>query len=534
MVMPYDDIRDHPSLRVSPLGVVPQRDRRPRIIVDYSFYHQDGARPEYAVWRSNRATHARPDKIKPKVRREPTIQSGHFRRLLSSPPCPIEHSQAGRRLAKLSRHATLDCFPASAANGMDRVPTILLRLHGDNMRFNERIAQKAPALSTTSLGGPRGGRRRTTECRLGTRQLSHAPDLSFTPKQTVYSTGIGQQSQQNPLRNQRRTLLHNIDRVFRPTDSLDASGRKDPISTSKLDKGDAAWQNNKRCLGWDFGGRSKTLAIPAHRREKARSTLQDMLNRKRPGLTDWQSLLGDLRSLVPGLPGSKGQFSLLQAALAPRDNQHRIRLGPTTKTQLRTFDQLLAQPDRPTYGDEMIPGEPSFIGACDAAKPGMGGVWFDNTTDQGAPLVWRTPFPPHLQRDLVSQSNPHGRITNSDLELAGTLAQQAVLQEQQPLYGQTTHTFCDNTPSVAWRTKGSTTTTKSTAYLLSWAALHQRQHGYQAKIQYLEGPKNQMADDASRLWHLNDTVRCSPILIFTIHRVPLGGFASCHRKRAQS
>jgi hypothetical protein len=38
MLLPYDQVRDLPGLRLSPLGVVPQRDRRPRVIVDYSYY----------------------------------------------------------------------------------------------------------------------------------------------------------------------------------------------------------------------------------------------------------------------------------------------------------------------------------------------------------------------------------------------------------------------------------------------------------------------------------------------------------------
>ena len=37
VVLPYDDVRHWPTLRISPLGVVPQRDRRPRLIVDYTF-----------------------------------------------------------------------------------------------------------------------------------------------------------------------------------------------------------------------------------------------------------------------------------------------------------------------------------------------------------------------------------------------------------------------------------------------------------------------------------------------------------------
>lgn len=37
VVLPQDVVLDWPNLRVSPLGIVPQRDRRPRLIVDYSY-----------------------------------------------------------------------------------------------------------------------------------------------------------------------------------------------------------------------------------------------------------------------------------------------------------------------------------------------------------------------------------------------------------------------------------------------------------------------------------------------------------------
>jgi hypothetical protein len=38
MLLPYDSVKNYESLRLSPLGVVPQRERRPRVIVDYSFH----------------------------------------------------------------------------------------------------------------------------------------------------------------------------------------------------------------------------------------------------------------------------------------------------------------------------------------------------------------------------------------------------------------------------------------------------------------------------------------------------------------
>jgi hypothetical protein len=37
LVLPFSQVRNLPNQRVGPIGVVPQRDRRPRTIVDYSF-----------------------------------------------------------------------------------------------------------------------------------------------------------------------------------------------------------------------------------------------------------------------------------------------------------------------------------------------------------------------------------------------------------------------------------------------------------------------------------------------------------------
>jgi hypothetical protein len=37
LVFPFSQVRNLPNLRISPIGVVPQRDRRPRTIVDYSY-----------------------------------------------------------------------------------------------------------------------------------------------------------------------------------------------------------------------------------------------------------------------------------------------------------------------------------------------------------------------------------------------------------------------------------------------------------------------------------------------------------------
>ena len=42
VILPYELARHIPGVRLSPLGVVPQRERCPRIIVDYTFSNVNG------------------------------------------------------------------------------------------------------------------------------------------------------------------------------------------------------------------------------------------------------------------------------------------------------------------------------------------------------------------------------------------------------------------------------------------------------------------------------------------------------------
>ena len=65
-------------------------------------------------------------------------------------------------------------------------------------------------------------------------------------------------------------------------------------------------------------------------------------------------------------------------------------------------------------------------------------------------------------------------------------------------------TLSDNTPAVAWRNKGSTTTTGPAAYLLHWASLQQRKLGHVPRVHYIPGPDNHLVDLASRNFAMTD------------------------------
>jgi hypothetical protein len=227
-----------------------------------------------------------------------------------------------------------------------------------------------------------------------------------------------------------------------------------------------------------------------------------------------------------GLPGAQGLFSTLQECFHHPVERHRLRLTAPAHAFLSDFKVLAAAAaTRPTRINELLPQDPSTLGCTDAAAPGMGGVVFVPRPDGSLqPFLWRSRFEDTIINRLVSSSNRSGDITNSDLELAGSVAQHDVIAQHFDTRGHTLHNFHDNTAAVWWQRKGSTTTTKAADYLLRLQSLHQRHHGYVPTQDYLPGPSNSMADDCSRLWHLSDSALLSH---FNLHYPQKHCWQSC-------
>jgi hypothetical protein len=136
----------------------------------------------------------------------------------------------------------------------------------------------------------------------------------------------------------------------------------------------------------------------------------------------------------------------------------------------------------------------------------MGGAWFStNANPDWQPFAWRAQFPRNIVDKLVSFDNPTGTINNSELELAGAIVHQDVLLQQVNVAHRTIVPLGDNTAAVSWQTKGSTSTSGPSAYLLGMNSLHQRHHRYLAKPDYISGPANTIADVCSRRFDLSDS-----------------------------
>jgi len=195
-------------------------------------------------------------------------------------------------------------------------------------------------------------------------------------------------------------------------------------------------------------------------------------------------------------------FTAFQEALRLSDQKHAM-LTSDVHDQLANFEFLTnSLSKRPTRIAEVVPTKPTHVGACNAAVVGMGGVWIPplpTSTNQHCatpPLVWREPFPEHLQRRLVTWENPTGTINNSDLELAGVIALQDILAQVTSVRKLTLATLSDNTLAVYWKKRGSIFKSSPAAYLLRLFALHRRPYRYLTKISHIPGDTNGMADTA--------------------------------------
>ena len=190
----------------------------------------------------------------------------------------------------------------------------------------------------------------------------------------------------------------------------------------------------------------------------------------------------------------------------------RLALRKGVHQSLKDFRWLLRDiASRPTRIAELVPLLASALGYHDASGQGAGGVWFPapHLVPRGdptqKPLLWRYKWPQDIIDNLVTTSNPHGTVTNSDLELAGGLLHLEVLAQYYDIRERTVLSKTDNLATLFWQRKGSATSENVPAYLLRLFGIHQRYHRYVPRHDYISGPSNPMADDASRKFDLSDS-----------------------------
>ena len=274
--------------------------------------------------------------------------------------------------------------------------------------------------------------------------------------------GLVQCTDETVLRHHTRALFHAIHSIFPPVTVTGHDG-EDPISEKKLNQGEGVWDTRKEILGWICDGVARTIELPPPKVEKLVTRITTILRHKHCTPSELQSLLGSLQHATLGIPSGRGLLAPLYKLLSTKDshppNKHKRRHTitiPTTSAayrvlyDYRTLIKLIGA--RPTKCAQLIPGMPAYVGFCDACKYGAGGVWCSGSKPLH-PIVWRIPWPASISEALITRDNPHGTLTINDLEMAGLLLHYLVLEQLVDMLHQHVAAWVDNTSTVSWATK---------------------------------------------------------------------------------
>jgi hypothetical protein len=378
-VLPARLVHHMRKLRISPIGIVPQRYRRPRTIVDYLFFDvNDDTSPwdPSEAMQFGRAMHrllrmileAHP-RFGPVYISKVDIADGFYRVWLLPSNIPTlgvallatdnEEPMIGFPLAlpmgwvnsppyfTAATETITDLANAALANDTKFPPHRLDSISESDPDSVVDYQDPPPCPSNTPLAATEVPGDRV-----------HAYAQKPVAAHDVYVDDFLSVVQGGKRRrlHVKRSLLHALDSVFRGLDPADSPHRQEPTSVKKFLKGDGTWATVKLVLGWLLDTFQKTIQLPPHRMARLHEILADLPRTlKRVATRKWQQVLGELRSMLLGIPGARGLFSTLQHALRFPEARH-IRLTSSVHDFLDDFRHLAHTLSlRPTRIIEVMP-----------------------------------------------------------------------------------------------------------------------------------------------------------------------------------
>ena len=229
----------------------------------------------------------------------------------------------------------------------------------------------------------------------------------------------------------------------------------DPISEKKLLKGEGQYSLRKTLLGFDFDGNHKTLWLEEEKRAKLLTILHQWLRAtsREHGIpfNEFESVVAKLRHAFTALPGGRGLLSPCNRVLKLRPPVVYFHRNEPLRSAIANCRTLLRESTtRPTRCRELVAGWPDYVGVVDASSHGVGGIIIGELSDC-PPTVFRLQWPPDVTANVISDSNPQGTLTNSDLELAGLVILWLMMEHVcGPLVEKKVAIFSDNSPTVSW------------------------------------------------------------------------------------
>jgi hypothetical protein len=238
--------------------------------------------------------------------------------------------------------------------------------------------------------------------------------------------------------------------VFPPSDSA----ATDPISEKKLARGEGAWANVKEILGMTFDGINKTIWLAPDKRDALLLVLKSWIRKasKRIGIVfnEFRTTLSKLQHAFLTVPAGRGLLSTFYQVLAKEPAYVYLHSNANLYNAVRDCRTFLRDTiGSPTKCKNLVMGWPDYVGITDASGHELGGVIIGENKAV-PPVVFRLQWQADISACIVSDSNPDGTITNSDLEMAGLLMLWLVMEEVCTVENAHVALFSDNSPTVHW------------------------------------------------------------------------------------
>ena len=250
-------------------------------------------------------------------------------------------------------------------------------------------------------------------------------------------------------------VLHGIHDVF-PANSND---ELDPISLKKLLKKEGTWALMKDILGFEFDGSpgAKTIQLEEPKRLMLLQCLQQWIRASRDPTAgipfqEFRSIIAKVRHAFVSIPSGKGLLSPCNNILAKEPPVVFLHRNKKLLQAIKDCRTLIREATKdPTSCKELVMGAPEFVGVKDASVHGVGGIIIGQTKDC-VPTVFRMEWPTDIKEEVrKTNAGLGGKLTNSDLELAGLLLLFLVMEEVCSFdLGTHIALFSDNSPTVSW------------------------------------------------------------------------------------
>jgi len=250
-------------------------------------------------------------------------------------------------------------------------------------------------------------------------------------------------------------------------------------------------------------GVARTGQLPTDRADALIKEVCSILCKTLIQLKRFRSIVGRLQHAARILPAARVFFTPLYNALKGLLPES-IGLschGEVCHALLDVVNVLRDLASRPTHVKELVQQLLNYTGYCNESAFGAGGGWFGANIAL-PPSVWRVQWPPNITSDVILDSNPKGRLTNSDLEMAVVVLQEAVLEAQlgTTIAGTQAAIGSDNNPIVAWLTRMASHSGLPILFrLLRGLTMRQRiKRSAATAVFHVAGLQNVLADVASR------------------------------------